>query len=42
LSLGLVPLLEVQRLLVQVCFAWILAPVPGAMWVVLFFVYYND
>lgn len=35
LSLGLVPLLEVQRLLVQVCFAWILAPAPGAMCIVL-------
>ena len=29
LALGLVPLLEVQRLAVQACFAWMLAPVTG-------------
>jgi hypothetical protein len=31
LSLGLVPLLEVQRFLVQTCFAWILAPATAGV-----------
>lgn len=36
LSFGLAPLLEVQRLLAQACFAWILAPGPEAIGIVLF------
>lgn len=35
LAFGLVPLFEIQRLSVQVCFAWILASSPGAMCIAL-------